>query len=176
MTKAEVQKVRDFLRVKYKKRVFDRKTGKAMEIEDTPCIAIEFDNALACSEEVDVVLWDDDGEKIVFFTENNYNVRGANQPFGTAKPLNPTAVMVATYEQIQQMRMAINEAIFDKLIDKAVAAGMKVNFNGEEKPITADMIPNIKYVLFKSTDPAVYLQTDKDYRYTHTIEDDEKKK
>ena len=60
MEKSDVIACRKFLRVTHKREVFNKDTGAKSIVDDLYPIAVEFDNAQACSEERDIVWWDDD--------------------------------------------------------------------------------------------------------------------
>lgn len=165
MEKSDVIKAREFLRVTYNKRVWDPETEEYKIVEDMLPLAVEFDNSLACSEEVDPVFWDDENGFVVFFNYNNTNVRGAQPIMGTDKPLNPAVCHVVDYGEIQQFRMVVNKEGFNAIMQKIKNGNFKVNYHGAETDVTDDIIKNAERVLFTAMDPATVIEKNKKLGY-----------
>ena len=133
MEKSDVIACRKFLRVTHKREVFNKDTGAKSIVDDLYPIAVEFDNAQACSEERDIVWWDDDKGFVYFLMLNNGQVRGANPPMGTkGYPVNAGAFFAIDYGEIQQFRMVVDKEGYEKLAQKALTANVKVAYNGAE--------------------------------------------
>ena len=165
MDKIDVIKARNFLRVTYKKKVFDKDTGAESVVDDMIPLAVEFDNSMACSEEADLVFWDDTDGFVYFVQFNNNQVRGAQPILGTEKPLNPAAVFAIDYSEIQQFRMVVNEEGLDAILDKIKDTGCKVNYGGAEVEVTDDILKRAKSFIFDKINPAVVIEQNKLLKY-----------
>lgn len=171
MEKSDVIKCREFLRITHKATVRDKDTGVYKEVEDLYPIAVEFDNAQACSEERDVVWWDDTNGICYFTMLNNGQVRGANPPMGThGRPTNAGAFFAIDYGEIQQFRMVVDQEGYEKLAKKAIDAKVKVAFNGKEVTLTDAIVKRGADVIFTQTDTMLNAIKD-DAKYTRRPEE-----
>lgn len=171
MEKSDVIACRKFLRVTHKREVFNKDTGAKSIVDDLYPIAVEFDNAQACSEERDIVWWDDNKGFVYFLMLNNGQVRGANPPMGTkGYPVNAGAFFAIDYGEIQQFRMVVDKEGYEKLAQKALTANVKVAYNGAEVTLTPAIIKRGAEVIFGQTDTFMGAIKD-DASYTKRPED-----
>ena len=167
MTTAEVIKIREFLRISRKRTVYtDDSKQTSMTVDDLYPICVEVDNTWGFSEEADIILWDDANELMVIITSNNFNVRGAQPVMGRDKPLNPVAVMVVDYSEIQGMKMVLDEYGLRAVMQKAVTNGVKASINGKEVVVDASAIDRAVFKYITQSDPAYQIKKDNDMKYS----------
>lgn len=157
MEKNDVIYARNILRkVKRTIEVYDRVTQT--KSTKTVCypIAIEFDNSMSLSEEIDSVMWNDTDGFVAGVMANSGQVRGGHYAIGRGEVINPAAIFMIDYGEIQQFRMVADKNAIDKFIKAIIADGKyKVNIDDGEVAVS-NATGERTIALFSTDNPLVH--------------------
>lgn len=123
--------------------MYNRYTGEKKLFK--PEIHICCDNSLnAIDDRMGSVIWDDENSRFYWFKLNSLG----STPNSTAPAISlgdkveiPAMVITVDYGEIQNMRIVMNEEMFDKYVKEAIG-----------HLITEDQIKHLKYIFFAQTD------------------------
>jgi len=122
--------------------MYNKYTGEAKLFK--PAIHICCDNSLnAVDDRFGSVIWDDENSRFYWFKLNSPgSTPNATSPgMSTGDKVQiPAMVITVDYGEIQNMRIVMNEEMFDKYVE------------GLGNLITEDQIKHIKYILFAQSD------------------------
>ena len=119
-------------------------------VERPPAIAVECDNSFGFNTAINPVQWIDEEEIVLVFTNNSYDIQGSVPMSFGGKVLNSGLCIIVHYEQIQQIKLVMQEEDFDNLCDRL----------NEDRPgtISDTFRENTRMKLFKSTDPVYIIE------------------